>query len=309
KGKRLKTSTKAAKPAKKKQPKAKGLTVLSEVALTEAEQIKLATKRSKTQFHNSHASGSGADEGTSITPGVTDVPTYESDDEQISWKSSDEEDDDEVAMNDEDDDNDDNNDSDDDDNDDNDDDNNDNDDDDADNQDDDGQDDEYQDDVYEQTNSENDGDDFIHPKFSTHDVEARQDEEGEEMDEEETNEEDEVNDLHRDVNINLEGRDTEMTDAPRTFVQTTQVLEDTHVIITLVNPEDQQQSSSVSPGFVSNMLNPSPNTSIDSLFNLNTESTYLIDVAVTTIDETLLSSATTLPPPPIPLSKHPQQTP
>ncbi|GKG42075.1 hypothetical protein Tco_0473826, partial [Tanacetum coccineum] len=46
KGKRLKTSAKAAKPAKKKQPaktsKDKGLIVLSEVALTEAEQMKLA---------------------------------------------------------------------------------------------------------------------------------------------------------------------------------------------------------------------------------------------------------------------------
>ncbi|GKE99723.1 hypothetical protein Tco_0023074, partial [Tanacetum coccineum] len=63
KGKRLKTSAKAAKPAKTS--KAKGLTV-----------------------------GSGANEGTSGTPGVPDVPTYESDDEQISWKSSDEEDDD-----------------------------------------------------------------------------------------------------------------------------------------------------------------------------------------------------------------------
>nr|GEZ47874.1 hypothetical protein [Tanacetum cinerariifolium] len=40
-------------------PKSKGLAVLSEVALTEAEQLKLTTKRSKTQFHSSHASGSG----------------------------------------------------------------------------------------------------------------------------------------------------------------------------------------------------------------------------------------------------------
>ncbi|GJR15712.1 hypothetical protein Tco_0798364 [Tanacetum coccineum] len=39
------------------------------------------------------------------------------------------------------------------------------------------------------------------------------------------------------------------------------VTEDTHVIITaLINPEGQQQSSSVSSGFVSNMLNPSPDT-------------------------------------------------
>ncbi|GJR91059.1 hypothetical protein Tco_0215070 [Tanacetum coccineum] len=63
KGKRLKTSSKAAQSTKEKQPaiksKAKGLTVLSEVALTEDEQMKLATKRSQIQTHNSHASGSG----------------------------------------------------------------------------------------------------------------------------------------------------------------------------------------------------------------------------------------------------------
>ncbi|GKC38644.1 hypothetical protein Tco_1051028, partial [Tanacetum coccineum] len=39
--------------------KAKGLAVLSEVALTKAEQLKLATKRTKKDFHISHASGSG----------------------------------------------------------------------------------------------------------------------------------------------------------------------------------------------------------------------------------------------------------
>ncbi|GJV94031.1 hypothetical protein Tco_1541844 [Tanacetum coccineum] len=88
-----------------------------------------------------------------------------------------------------------------------------------------------------------------------------------------------------------------------------QVIEDTHVIITLVNPEGQQQSSFVSSGFISNMLNPSPDTGIDSIFNLNTKSTSLVDVSVTTIAETPLLSATTLPPPPIPLILHPQQTP
>ncbi|GKC32746.1 hypothetical protein Tco_1040040 [Tanacetum coccineum] len=198
--------------------------------------------------------------------------------------------------------------------------------------------DEEKDDVNEQTDSNNDGDDFVHPKLSTHDEEDKEEEdsdprvhtpsnyestddeesdeeiqgvnvEGEEMDEVETNEEDEVNELYRDVNVNLEGRDTEMTDAPRTIVQTTQVIEDTHVIITPVNPEAQQQSSSVSSGFISNMLNPSPDTGIDSIFNLNTESTSLIDVPVTTIAEPPLLSTTTLPPPPTPLITHLQQTP
>ncbi|GJR96945.1 hypothetical protein Tco_0269119 [Tanacetum coccineum] len=134
--------------------------------------------------------------------------------------------------------------------------------------------------------------------------------EGEEMDKEETNEEEEVNELYRDVNVNLEERDTEMTNAPITIVQCTQVTEDTHVIITaLVNPEGQQQSSSVSSGFVSNMLNPSLDIGIDSIFNLNTESTSLVDVPVTTIVETPLSSTTTLPPTHTPLISHLQKTP
>nr|GEZ26409.1 hypothetical protein [Tanacetum cinerariifolium] len=82
-GKRLKATAKVAKSRKKKLP-AKGLETLSDVALTEAEQMKLITKRSKTDYHISHASCSCADEGTSVSPAVPDVPTYRSEDEQIS---------------------------------------------------------------------------------------------------------------------------------------------------------------------------------------------------------------------------------
>nr|GEX17514.1 retrovirus-related Pol polyprotein from transposon TNT 1-94 [Tanacetum cinerariifolium] len=92
-GTRLSTSSKGKQPDKSS--KAKGLSVLSEVALTEAEQIKLATIRSLQQTHISQASGSGVDEGTVIIHGVTDVPTDESD-EEISWKSSDKDDNDNV---------------------------------------------------------------------------------------------------------------------------------------------------------------------------------------------------------------------
>nr|GEV23431.1 hypothetical protein [Tanacetum cinerariifolium] len=219
KGKRLKTSAKVDKPTKDKQPakvpKAKGLTGLSEVALTKAEQMKLATKRSLTQTHISHASGSSVDEGTGIILGVLDVSNYKSDDKKISWKSSEEDDDDEVNMSD--------------------------------------------DDV---DNQNNDGDDFIHPKFSTHDDEDKEEEsfdpivqtpshdektddedndedshemnvEGDEMDDEGENEEDDANNLYIDVNINPEGQDIQMAD-----VQITQVIEDTHVTLTLANLED-----------------------------------------------------------------------
>nr|GEW69896.1 hypothetical protein [Tanacetum cinerariifolium] len=51
------------------------------------------------QTYISQASGSGADEGTDIIPGVPDVPTDESD-EEISWKSSDEDDDDDDEVDD-----------------------------------------------------------------------------------------------------------------------------------------------------------------------------------------------------------------
>ncbi|GJX43676.1 hypothetical protein Tco_0260352 [Tanacetum coccineum] len=117
KGTRLKSKAKVAKPDKKKRPakktKAKGLAVLSKVASTEAEQIKLATKRSKKDFHVSHASGSGdgvdtqskvpdeqqqktsgTDEGTDTMPGVPDVPIYESESDKESWGDSEDDDDD-----------------------------------------------------------------------------------------------------------------------------------------------------------------------------------------------------------------------
>ncbi|GJY89917.1 hypothetical protein Tco_0505113 [Tanacetum coccineum] len=74
-GKRLKATAKVAKSGKKKQH-AQGLETLSEIALSKAEQMKIVTKRSKTQFHSTHASSSGANEGTGVSPGVPDVPTY-----------------------------------------------------------------------------------------------------------------------------------------------------------------------------------------------------------------------------------------
>ncbi|GJT10378.1 hypothetical protein Tco_0857420 [Tanacetum coccineum] len=60
KGKIITTLAKGDKPAKKKQSalKLKGLTVLSEVALTEAQQVKIAIARSNMQTHSSHTSGS-----------------------------------------------------------------------------------------------------------------------------------------------------------------------------------------------------------------------------------------------------------
>ncbi|GKF50583.1 hypothetical protein Tco_0147050, partial [Tanacetum coccineum] len=109
KEKRIKTSAKGDKATKIKQSatKSKGLAVLSEVALSEADQMKLATKRSKKEFHSSHVSGSGdgvdiqskvpdeqqhtvsgTNEGAGDKPEVPDVPEYRSKSEEESWTFS-----------------------------------------------------------------------------------------------------------------------------------------------------------------------------------------------------------------------------
>nr|GEU51890.1 uncharacterized mitochondrial protein AtMg00810-like [Tanacetum cinerariifolium] len=238
-GKQLKTSVKIGQPAKEKQPAksstAKGLIVLSKVALTESEHIKLDTKRCLTQTHISHANGSEADEGTGIIPGISDVPTYKSDDEEISWKSS--KDDDDV----------------------------------------DGQSDDDDQDDQEDKDEES----FDHIVQTPSQVENKDDEDNDKDSnginvegDKRANEEDEANELYRDelykdVNINLKGQDVQMED-----VQTTQVFEDTHMTLTPVNPEGQRQSSSMSSRFVSNMLNPSSDIGIDSIF----ESAPRVDV-------------------------------
>ncbi|GKC71307.1 hypothetical protein Tco_1117190 [Tanacetum coccineum] len=254
---KLKATAKVAKSGNKKLP-AQGLETLSEIALTKAEQMTIVTKRSKTQFQSFHASGSGADERTGVSPGVPDVPTYGSEDEQISWKSSDEDDDDEVSKSKDDDD-------------------------DADNEDDDGQDDDDQDDENEQTESENDGDDFVYPKYSTHDQEERQDKEDKE---EEWSDDEAYDDETQGVNVEGEELDEEETnEEDETNIQGTQVTEDTSVIITVATPEVQHKSSSVSSGFISNMLNPNPDTGIDSILNLNTETRSLFKDRVKSLED------------------------
>ncbi|GJU21985.1 hypothetical protein Tco_1155327 [Tanacetum coccineum] len=269
---------------------------ISEADLTEAEQLKIVIKRSRQETHSSHASGSGADEGTGVKPGVPDAPDYDSEDD-ISWKSTDDDQDDEQDQ----------------------------DDDDAEKHDvhettqeeeddDDHNDDEndQEDDDEELTESDNDGDDFVHPKLTTHDDEiihekdtdeddssiSSSDEEdsdndvegadvaGAKSDKDAKDEQDQGNEAVKDTNTDLDGRDKVMTD-----------VEDTHVTLTPVNPDGQQQSSSVSSGFVSNMLNPNQDTGVDDIFRQNTEATSFIDTNINR------------PPTPHPIIIQPQQQP
>ncbi|GJT43148.1 hypothetical protein Tco_0374312 [Tanacetum coccineum] len=84
---RLKATAKVAKSGKKKLH-AQGLETLSEISLFEADQRKVITKRSKTQFYSSHASGSGANKGTGRLHGVPRLYILSLDREElISWIS------------------------------------------------------------------------------------------------------------------------------------------------------------------------------------------------------------------------------
>ncbi|GJT93088.1 hypothetical protein Tco_1081933 [Tanacetum coccineum] len=322
-------------PKEKKSGKGKQKTTelenISEADLTEAEQLKIITKRSRQETHSSHASGSGADEGTGVTPGVPDAPDYDSEDD-ISWKSSDDDQADEQAEDDEDagkndvnettqDDEDD------------------------DDHDDDEKvqdDDEHdvdetvqEDDDEEQTESDDDGDDFVHPKLTTHDddiiheedtdeddsrISSSDDEdsdneveganvEGAKTDEDATYEEDQGNEAVEDTNTDLDGRDAVMPNVILPQVQATQDVEDTHVTLTPVNPDGQQQSSSVSSGFVSNMLNPNQDTGVDDIFGQYTEATSLIDTHVTAIMEPSFTAQINRPPTPHPIVIQTQQPP
>ncbi|GKC14833.1 hypothetical protein Tco_1011615 [Tanacetum coccineum] len=277
KGKRIKTSAKGDKPAT---TKLKGLTMLSEVALSKAEQMKLAIKRSVTEFHVSHASGSG--DGVDLQSKVPDEQQQTRSGTNKGAGEEEDEDDDEHN-NDEDDDEHDS---------------------DVDNEDNDDEDDD-QDNDSERTESDNDRDDFVHPKLSTYRADDQEEENEDEKanDDEDQNQEDEDyvmggeqedeedEELYTDLNINLNRRDAEMTDA-----QVNQETGEVHVTLTTEPPVVQQQSSSVSSDLVSKFINPSPDTGIDSILNPNAA------VSVTP------SSATIIPQTPIPIIQPQQQT-
>nr|GEU53540.1 hypothetical protein [Tanacetum cinerariifolium] len=137
----------------------------------------------------------------------------------------------------------------------------------------------------EETKSNNDGDDLTHPNLSTYKADDEEEKEkidnkemssdqrvstppeyelsneeenkeGDDKDKEGEQVQDKEDDLYKDVNINLESNDDEMTDA-----QANQDTKDSHVTLTPVPPVAQQHSFSVSSDMVSKFINPSSITS------------------------------------------------
>nr|GEV52964.1 hypothetical protein [Tanacetum cinerariifolium] len=106
-------------------------------------------------------------------------------------------------------------------------------------------------------------------------------------------EEEDAEELYRDVNIN-QGRG----------LQVTQNVEDTHVILTLVNPNGPQESSSMS-SFTSSMLNPLSDVGVESIFTKTSSPIVSIEPPTPIMTPYTIATITTsgeapIPPPTIP---------
>nr|GEY28847.1 hypothetical protein [Tanacetum cinerariifolium] len=246
---RLKTLVKVTRSGKKRRstlvPKAKRLAILFEVALSEAKQIKLATKRSKNDFYMSHTSDSGdgvniqskvpnkqqqrvtsTNEGAVVRLEVPDVPKYNSESKEESWTFSqnDEDDVEELDMNDD----------------------------------------------SKEIESDNDGYDLTHPNLSTY--KADDEEEEEKGDDDEVSSDQRVytpldhqltiEEENQEGDDELQRNDVEMTNAQQEDVQINQVMKDNHVTLTTVPLAVQHQSSHVSSDLVSKFIKTSPDTGI-----------------------------------------------
>nr|GEU33539.1 hypothetical protein [Tanacetum cinerariifolium] len=230
----------------------------------------------KQQTHMSQTSGSGADERTSSIPGVPDAPTDESE-EELSWNSTDDEGTDNEGMDgddNEEDEGDDGEEGDGDDDDEDDDGKEGNDDDDdqeverddeMDDEEEGGDDDqEYDGEYAEETRDEESFDPIPKTPKNSEDEGNGEDDIGLNVGGEEGHvEEEEEDKLYKDVNINQERG-----------IQATLEVKDSHVTLTLVNPDGQQQSLSVSSQFVTSMLNPTLDVGMESIF----ETTSQMDV-------------------------------
>nr|GEW64720.1 hypothetical protein [Tanacetum cinerariifolium] len=243
--------------AKGKQPakatKAKSLSDLSEVAMTEAEQLKLVLRRSRQQMHISQLGGSGTDEGTCSKPGVSDVPSDDSK-EEISWNSSDDKD--------------------------------------ADAQEKDGDDDEgderdESDDEEEDDDDNKDGDerdDDYNQEIAKID---EQDDTERSRDDAEENSEDDGND-EEDQGLK-DGEEERLNEEA-----------DSHVTVTPVKPDGQQESSSVSSQFVTSMMNPTSDAGVGSIFATASTSVTPLPTPKPTMTPSIIATITTASQAPIP---------
>nr|GEV08192.1 hypothetical protein [Tanacetum cinerariifolium] len=114
--------------------------------------------------------------------------------------------------------------------------------------------------------------------------------------EERLNEEEEADELYRYVDIN-QGRG----------LQVNQEVEDSHVTLTLINSDGQQESSSVSSQFVTNMLNPTSDAGMESIFTTALTSIATLPLTAPTMTPSIVATITTTSQAPIPPTSIPSE--
>nr|GEY96722.1 hypothetical protein [Tanacetum cinerariifolium] len=127
------------------------------------------------------------------------------------------------------------------------------------------------------------------PKDSEDDGNGEEDQSLRISEEERLNEEEEVDELYRDVDIN-QGRG----------LQLSQDIEDSHVTLTPVNPDGQQESSSVSSQFVTSMLNPTSDAGMESIFVTASSPVAPLKTSTPIMTPSIIATITTISHAPIP---------
>nr|GEV57713.1 hypothetical protein [Tanacetum cinerariifolium] len=107
--------------------------------------------------------------------------------------------------------------------------------------------------------------------------------------------EEEADELYQDVDINQGRR-----------LQVSQDIKDSHVTLTLVHPDGQQESSSVS-SFVTSMLNPTSDAGLESIFTTASSSVAPLPTPIPTMTPSIITTITTASHPPIPPTPIPSE--
>nr|GEV14888.1 hypothetical protein [Tanacetum cinerariifolium] len=113
--------------------------------------------------------------------------------------------------------------------------------------------------------------------------------------EERIHEEEEADELYRDVNIN-QGRG----------LQVSHNIEDSHVTLTSIHPDGQQESSSVS-SFVTSILNPISDAGVEFIFTTASYSVAPLPTPIPTMTPSIITTITTASHPPIPSTPIPSK--
>nr|GEY61146.1 hypothetical protein [Tanacetum cinerariifolium] len=137
---------------------------------------------------------------------------------------------------------------------------------------------------------------FINPKDIEDDGNDEEDQGFKDGEDEWLNEQEEADELYRDVDIN-QGRG----------LQISQDIKDSHVTLTSVKPNGQQESSSVLSQFVTSMLNLTSDVGMESIFVTASSSVAPLPTPTPTMTPSIITTITTASHPPIPPTPIPSE--